>query len=133
MMTDRSLNLVVRRVRVASDYWHVLRKLPILDALCGAELRMSADDQGTTASRAVRNILRCEFIRGLLRQGIRLRIVSRSFGSRRVYAPTPTRSPTISSPGSCFGCAGCRSSAKREDRVSAISPYLSSERRTRRQ
>jgi hypothetical protein len=31
------------------------------------------------------------------------------------------------------GCAGCRSSAKREDRVSAISPYLSSERRTRRQ
>jgi len=69
MMTDRSLNLVIWRVRVASDYWLILTKLSILDALCGAELRMSADDQGTTASRAARNILRCGFIRGLLRHG----------------------------------------------------------------
>ena len=44
MMTDRSLNLVVWRVRVASDYRLILTKSSILDALCGAELLMSADD-----------------------------------------------------------------------------------------
>jgi len=91
MMIDRSLHLVVWRVRVASDYWLILTKLSILDALCGAELRMSADDQGTTASRAVRNILRCGFIRVCCGTAIRLRTVRRSSGSRRTYAPTPTR------------------------------------------
>jgi hypothetical protein len=52
MMTDRSLNLVVWRVRFASDYWLILTKLRILDALCRAEPRMSPDDYGATAARA---------------------------------------------------------------------------------
>ena len=133
MMIDRSLHLVVWRVRVASDYWLILTKLSILDALCGAEIRMYADDQGTSASRAVRNILRCGFIRGLLRHGYSAE------NGQAVFWLSPylcTHSDPLADDLKrqlMFRLCGCRSSAKREDRVSAISPYLSSERRTRRQ
>jgi hypothetical protein len=69
MMTDRSLNLVVWRVRVASDYRLISTKSSILDALCGAELLMSADDSGATPTGAVRRRLSLQVYPGLLRHG----------------------------------------------------------------
>ena len=103
-MTDRSLNLVVWRVRVASDYRLISTKSSILDALCGAELLMSADDSGATPTGAVRRRLSLQVYPGLLRHGYSAQNSQAVFWLFAVLAPTPTRSPTISSASSCFGC-----------------------------
>ena len=125
-MTDRSLNLVVWRVRVASDYRLISTKSSILDALCGAELLMSADDSGATPTGAVRRRLSLQVYPGS--------VAARLFGSEQSggllafrRAMRPLRPARRRSQAPIHASAvGCRSSAKREDRVSAISPPIAS-------